>query len=185
MSGICNDGSDLILTAKELQKWVDTFSTWLNGDETTFVVLGDKEVPSIRNLVAMIDERESNAAQTAIDGGMQQIVIARNQVIQMRDAIYRMFSEMDATTATAETLPPEAAATAHWDTERRVLSLGIPQGRKGDKGDKGDVGPRGLPPIVDVISCGGSEDVWLTVIEGGNSVTPEDEFHYPDPPTGT
>ena len=74
MNGLCKDGNEIIIAAKDLQKLADLLDEWLNGDESTFVMLGGKDTPSIRNLVAMIDERESQAALQAIDGGLQQIV---------------------------------------------------------------------------------------------------------------
>ena len=95
MNGLCKDGNEIIIAAKDLQKLADLLDEWLNGDESTFVMLGGKDTPSIRNLVAMIDERESQAALQAIDGGLQQIVLARNQVIEMRNEIRRMFTQME------------------------------------------------------------------------------------------
>lgn len=179
MSGLCTDGKEIVAAAADLQKFADLLDEWLNGDETHFVMLGGKETPSIRNLVAMIDARESQAAQVAIDGGLQQIVLARNQVIEMRNEIRSMLAEYEGVKATAETIPYDSPATANWDSKTGLLSLGIPQGRPGGQGP---MGPRGLPPIIDIINCGGAEDVWLSIIDCGDSTTPPGEYKYPDPP---
>ena len=179
MNGLCKDGNEIIIAAKDLQKLADLLDEWLNGDESTFVMLGGKDTPSIRNLVAMIDERESQAALQAIDGGLQQIVLARNQVIEMRNEIRRMFTQMEGTTATAETIPYNSPATANWDSEHRIMAFGIPQGKPGAIGP---TGPRGLPPVIDVINCGGADEVWLSTIDCGDATTPPGEYKYPDPP---
>lgn len=46
--------------------------------------------------------------------------------------------EFDAITASATTLTPGSSATASFDSETKVLSIGVPQGAKGDPGTPGD-----------------------------------------------
>lgn len=46
-------------------------------------------------------------------------------------------------TAQAETLTPGSAATAAWDGDKGVLTIGVPTGEQGPKGDTGAQGPQG------------------------------------------
>ena len=45
--------------------------------------------------------------------------------------------------AQAETLEPGSAATAEWDGDKGVLTIGVPQGAQGPKGDPGEAGATG------------------------------------------
>lgn len=49
----------------------------------------------------------------------------------------------DAITADAVTLEPGSSATAEFDPETKILTIGVPEGLKGDKGDTGERGPAG------------------------------------------
>lgn len=66
---------------------------------------------------------------------------AKPWVDSVREAAERITGMQVAT----ETLEPGSDATAQWDGEAGVLTLGIPSGvgPKGDKGDPGPVGPQG------------------------------------------
>lgn len=57
------------------------------------------------------------------------------------DTVINAADEIKNMTATAETLQPGEAATAHYADGQ--LTLGIPRGMPGAKGDKGDPGPQG------------------------------------------
>lgn len=46
-------------------------------------------------------------------------------------------------TAQAETLTPGSAATAAWDGDKGVLTIGVPTGEQGPKGKTGEQGPTG------------------------------------------
>lgn len=67
-----------------------------------------------------------------------QTIAALNAGVERAESAREAWESM---TAQAETLAPESEATASY--ENGVLTLGIPQGIKGDKGDKGDTGDTG------------------------------------------
>lgn len=40
-------------------------------------------------------------------------------------------------------------------------------GPRGEKGERGEPGPPGLAPTLEAIDCGGPQEQWLTIIDGG------------------
>lgn len=69
----------------------------------------------------------------------------------------------------AETLEAGSVATAEWDGEAGVLTLGIPRGPVGPQGEKGDTGargPAGSDGITPAISVG-----TVTTLEAGSQAT--------------
>ena len=128
---------------------------WVNGGEFETVVLGGKEVPTLRNLVRQIDERSSQAAEEEINE-------AKAEIGALAEKLKAKIDELKALTASAETLPPDHPATVYYNAGTGEFEFGIPQGRQGIQGE------RGLAPAVDIIYGGDPSDEALSIIYGGN-----------------
>ncbi len=133
---------------------------WVNGGEFETVVLGGKEVPTLRNLVRQIDERSSQAAEEEINE-------AKAEIGALAAKIQAKIDELKAMTASAETLPPDHPATVYYNAGTGEFEFGIPQGKQGIQGE------RGLAPAVDIIYGGDPSDEGLSIIYGGNPALDE------------
>lgn len=136
------------VNAEKLDKWV-------NGGEFETVILGGKEVPTLRNLVRQIDERSSQAAEEEINE-------AKAEIGALAEKLKAKIEELKALTASAETLPPDHPATAYYNSGTGEIEFGIPQGKQGIQGE------RGLAPAIDIIYGGDPSDEALSIIYGGN-----------------
>lgn len=136
------------VNAEKLDKWV-------NGGEFETVILGGKEVPTLRNLVRQIDERSSQAAEEEINE-------AKAEIGALAEKLKAKIDELKAMTASAETLPPDHPATVYYNAGTGEFEFGIPQGKQGIQGE------RGLAPAVDIIYGGDPSDEALSIIYGGN-----------------
>ena len=128
---------------------------WVNGGEFETVVLGGREVPTLRNLVRQIDERSSQAAEEEINE-------AKAEIGALAEKLKAKIDELKAMTASAETLPPDHPATVYYNAGTGEFEFGIPQGKQGIQGE------RGLAPAVDIIYGGDPSDEALSIIYGGN-----------------
>lgn len=128
---------------------------WVNGGEFETVILGGKEVPTLRNLVRQIDERSSQAAEEEINE-------AKAEIGALAEKLKAKIEELKALTASAETLPPDHPATVYYNAGTGEFEFGIPQGRQGIQGE------RGLAPAIDIIYGGDPSDEALSIIYGGN-----------------
>ena len=128
---------------------------WVNGGEFETVMLGGKEVPTLRNLVRQIDERSSQAAEEEINE-------AKAEIGALAEKLKAKIDELKAMTASAETLPPDHPATVYYNAGTGEFEFGIPQGRQGIQGE------RGLAPAIDIIYGGDPSDEALSIIYGGN-----------------
>ena len=81
---------------------------WVNGGEFETVVLGGREVPTLRNLIRQIDERESQAAEEEINE-------AKAEIGALAEKIQAKIDELKAMTASAETLPSDHPATVYYN----------------------------------------------------------------------
>lgn len=195
MSTGCGDIANLLEAAHGLITLRSVIDKWLNGTEVEDVVLGGVATPTLRKLIATIDERESQAAQEAIDEGVGAVVAVKNRLLELAQEVGGKVETLRTMTATAAGLPCDATPTAAYNQDSGVLSLGIPrgetgatgpQGPKGDTGDagpqgpKGDqgpqgvqgpVGPQGQAPTADIIDCGGASGPRLTILDGGSATT--------------
>ena len=133
---------------------------WVNGGEFETVVLGGKEVPTLRNLVRQIDERSSQAAEEEINE-------AKAEIGALAAKIQAKIDELKAMTASAETLPPDHPATAYYNSGTGEIEFGIPQGKQGIQGEQGKA------PTLDMIRAGGAEDNQLSIIYGGDAALTE------------
>lgn len=133
---------------------------WVNGGEFETVVLGGKEVPTLRNLVRQIDERSSQAAEEEINE-------AKAEIGALAAKIQAKIDELKAMTASAETLPPDHPATVYYNAGTGEFEFGIPQGKQGIQGE------RGLAPAIDIIYGGDPSDEGLSIIYGGNPALDE------------
>lgn len=141
------------VNAEKLDKWV-------NGGEFETVILGGKEVPTLRNLVRQIDERSSQAAEEEINE-------AKAEIGALAEKLKAKIDELKALTASAETLPPDHPATAYYNSGTGEIEFGIPQGKQGIQGE------RGLAPAIDIIYGGDPSDEALSIIYGGNPALDE------------
>lgn len=141
------------VNAEKLDKWV-------NGGEFETVILGGKEVPTLRNLVRQIDERSSQAAEEEINE-------AKAEIGALAEKLKAKIEELKALTASAETLPPDHPATAYYNSGTGEIEFGIPQGKQGIQGE------RGLAPAIDIIYGGDPSDEALSIIYGGNPALDE------------
>lgn len=128
---------------------------WVNGGEFETVVLGGREVPTLRNLIRQIDERSSQAAEEEINE-------AKAEIGALAEKLKAKIDELKAMTASAETLPPDHPATVYYNAGTGEFEFGIPQGKQGIQGE------RGLAPAVDIIYGGDPSDEALSIIYGGN-----------------
>lgn len=133
---------------------------WVNGGEFETVVLGGKEVPTLRNLVRQIDERSSQAAEEEINE-------AKAEIGALAEKLKAKIDELKALTASAETLPPDHPATVYYNAGTGEFEFGIPQGKQGIQGEQG------LAPAVDIIYGGDPSDEALSIIYGGNPALDE------------
>lgn len=166
----CKDIAGLTDAAHAIVVLRDALERWLHGGPTEHVLLGGVPVPTLRNLVATIDERESMAAEEAIADGIREVVVLKNQVAQMEAAVAAQVASLRGLTPTASPLPEGTPPTAAWDPETGILSLGIPAGPSGPQGPPG---PPGEAPVIDVIECGGAYAHALTHLDGGHAAGPE------------
>ena len=164
----CGDIAKLLEAAHSLVVYRDTIDKWLNGTETEDVTLGGVSVPTLRKMIATIDERESQAAQEVIDEGVSAVVAIKNSLLELAEEVSGKVENIVGITATATILPEGAAPTAAYDRDTGALVLGIPAGATGKTGP---VGPSGQAPAADVIDCGGASGVRLTILDGGSAVT--------------
>ena len=141
------------VNAEKLDKWV-------NGGEFETVILGGKEVPTLRNLVRQIDERSSQAAEEEINE-------AKAEIGALAEKLKAKIEELKALTASAETLPPDHPATAYYNSGTGEIEFGIPQGKQGIQGEQGKA------PTLDMIRAGGAEDNQLSIIYGGDAALTE------------
>ena len=72
---------------------------WVNGGEFETVMLGGKEVPTLRNLVRQIDERSSQAAEEEINE-------AKAEIGALAEKLKAKIDELKAMTASAELCRP-------------------------------------------------------------------------------
>lgn len=133
---------------------------WVNGGEFETVMLGGREVPTLRNLVRQIDERSSQAAEEEINE-------AKAEIGALAAKIQAKIDELKAMTASAETLPPDHPATVYYNAGTGEFEFGIPQGKQGIQGE------RGLAPAIDIIYGGDPSDEGLSIIYGGNPALDE------------
>lgn len=133
---------------------------WVNGGEFETVVLGGREVPTLRNLVRQIDERSSQAAEEEINE-------AKAEIGALAEKLKAKIDELKAMTASAETLPPDHPATVYYNAGTGEFEFGIPQGKQGIQGEQG------LAPAVDIIYGGDPSDEALSIIYGGNPALDE------------
>lgn len=76
----------------------------------------------------------------------------------------------EAITAEAETLTPGSGATASFDSETKKLTIGVPEGLKGDKGDQGIQGEQGIQGIQGPVGPQG--------VQGDPGYTPQRGVDY-------
>lgn len=133
---------------------------WVNGGEFETVMLGGREVPTLRNLVRQIDERSSQAAEEEINE-------AKAEIGALAEKLKAKIDELKAMTASAETLPPDHPATVYYNAGTGEFEFGIPQGKQGIQGEQG------LAPAVDIIYGGDPSDEALSIIYGGNPALDE------------
>lgn len=133
---------------------------WVNGGEFETVVLGGREVPTLRNLIRQIDERSSQAAEEEINE-------AKKEIGALAEKLKAKIEELKALTASAETLPPDHPATAYYNSGTGEIEFGIPQGKQGIQGEQGKA------PTLDMIRAGGAEDNQLSIIYGGDAALTE------------
>lgn len=164
----CGDIAKLLEAAHSLVVYRDTIDKWLNGTETEDVTLGGVSVPTLRKMIATIDERESRAAQEVIDEGVSAVVAIKNSLLELAEEVSGKVENIVGITATATILPEGAAPTAVYDRDTGALVLGIPAGATGKTGP---AGPSGQAPAADVIDCGGASGARLTILDGGSAVT--------------
>lgn len=164
----CGDIAKLLEAAHALVVYRDIIDKWLNGTETEDVMLGGVATPTLRKLIAGIDERESQAAQEAIDKGVSTVIAIRNSLLTLAEEVSEQVEKIVGITATATVLPEGAAPTAAYDRDTGALALGIPAGATGKTGPPG---PPGQAPTADVIDCGGASGTRLTILDGGSATT--------------
>ncbi|WP_304736525.1 pyocin knob domain-containing protein [uncultured Desulfovibrio sp.] len=141
------------IDAAKLEKWV-------NGGEYETVMLGDKEVPTLRNLIRQLDERTSQAAEEEINE-------AKKEIGALAAKIQAKIDELKAMTASAETLPPGHPATVYYNASTGEFEFGIPEGKQGIQGEPG------LAPTIDIIYAGDPSEQALDIIYGGNPALDE------------
>ena len=134
MSTGCGDIAKLLEAAHALVVYRDTIDKWLNGTEVEDVILGGVSVPTLRKLVATIDERESRAAQEAIDEGVSAVVAIKNSLLELAGEVSGKVENIVGITATATILPEGAAPTAAYDRDTGWAS---PPGRRGRRARPG------------------------------------------------
>lgn len=167
----CRDIQGLLEAVHAIMYLRDTLERWLHGKPTEQVQLGGVAVPTLRGLIAAIDERESKAAQEAIREGVAEVVALKNQVTDIEAAVAAQVLSLKGISPAATQLPEGAPPTAAYDPETGVLALGIPAGQTGARGP---AGPPGQAPVIDTIECGGAYAVPLTILDGGNAACPEE-----------
>ena len=115
------------------------------GDRETVVSIN---MPVLRR-AQPTGETPTPAQQSAID----QAIAALNAALE----------GITGMTAVAETLPPGSAASASWDAETNILTIGIPEGEPGADGTDG---ADGFSPTVSIVDIPGGHRVTITDIDG-------------------
>jgi len=139
-------------------------------------------IPDITELLAIIEECEEAAgdANSAAALANTKAGLADTAATRANTAAAAL-EDMD---ATATTLTPGSSATATVSTVdgHYRVSLGIPQGAKGDKGDTGDIGPTPAFSIGTVETLEPSEDATATIT--GTAAAPVLNLGIPKGDTG-
>ena len=123
------------------------------------------------DLLALRDDAQT-AADDAVDAALSAAVAsttaqgAANTAQVAAQEVIEKAAQIEEMTATAVTLSPGDAATAAFNTWTRVLTLGIPQGQKGDQGDPGRDGSGVsilgvLASASDLPTVGAPGDAWM------------------------
>lgn len=170
MSLACKDVSGLADAAKKLIQYEKILDDWLNKPPFTNITYNGVSIPSLRTLIATIDERESRAAQEVMEQGIAQIVAIKNHLNELAAQVQADIDKLVAMQVTVEMLPEGANASGTYDGKTGLLSLNIPRGFTGEQGKQG---PQGQAPVIDVINCGKAQTSWLTVLDGGQADTYE------------
>lgn len=151
----CSELEDILERIFRIPVDVSKLEQWVNGGEFEYVELGGKMVPTIRNLVRQIDERESQ-------GALDKINEAKQEIGEIALKLQKKIAELKAMTATAETLPPGSQATAFYNPSTGEFQFGIPEGIQGIQGE------RGIAPWIDIIHGGDPSDPAVGIIFGGD-----------------
>lgn len=168
MSLACKDVAGLTNAAKKLIEYEKILDDWLNKPPYSNITYNGVSIPSLRTLIATIDERESHAAQEVIDEGLAQIVVIKNKMNELAAKVQADIDKLVAMQVSVEMLPEGASASGTYDAETGTLNLQIPRGFTGKEGKQG---PPGQAPALGVIKAGGAYSNWLGVIDGGNAYT--------------
>ena len=136
----CSDIEGLLEAATAITVYRDLLDKWLHGTETEDVLLGGVLVPTLRKLVATINERESQAAQEVVDEAAKTFGKLSTQFEQLAEDIRLKMAELRSMRAAAVTLEPDEDATAVYSSETGLLELGIPRGHVGPVGPAGPAG---------------------------------------------
>ncbi len=162
-SGCCDNIASLFEAAHALIGYRETLDAWLNGAETEDVVLGGVATPTLRKLIATIDERESQGAQAVVDEGVSAVMTVKNQLTALAATINGKVETLRNMAVTVDALPAGSSPAAAYDPERGLLSLGIPEGMKGDPGSAGPAGT----VIAGYLDSGEPGRVIATYIDAG------------------
>lgn len=169
MNLACEEISGIFEATKKLIEYESIFEKWLTGEPYQDVQYNGITIPTLRKLIATIDERESHAAQEVIDEGIAQIVAIRNTMMALEQKVRDEIAKMVGMDVLVTMLPEGGSASGAYDNETGVLSLQIP---RGFTGEMGPAGPQGQAPVIDVINCGKAKTEWITVIDGGHAAYP-------------
>jgi len=115
------------------------------GEQVLSIAQEAKELSQSALNIAKLTEPQMLAAQEAAEIAHAKAEVAKAIV----ESAQQNFDKFEGMTASAETLESGAEATAEISEANGVkhISIGVPQGLKGDKGDKGDTGAVGSQGI--------------------------------------
>lgn len=169
MSTGCGDIAKLLEAAHALVVYRDTIDKWLNGTEVEDVILGGVSVPTLRKLVATIDERHSRIAEQVVEQAGARFTVLAERMQAKVDEAAALLDQVKSVTVTATTLAPGAEASAGYDPATGQITLGLP---KGNTGGTGEAGPAGSA-LIGYLDAGEPGRAVIQYIDAGEPSAPE------------
>ncbi|WP_053007538.1 prophage tail fiber N-terminal domain-containing protein [Pragia fontium] len=144
-AGSCEDALNQVIA---IQSDVSEKQQQVNADMIDVSKFKDSAADSARSASEDAGRTAADVATVAAlkvstEVAAQQAALSSSEASGHADRADTAANSVHSLTASAITLEPGSAATAHWNRETNNLSIGVPTGQKGDKGEQGIQGVKG------------------------------------------
>ena len=165
----CEGIEDLLAAVRSITEDATVWHTFLHGTELQSVVLGGKETPTLRKLVADIDERHSRIAEQVVEQAGARLTVLTERMQTKVDEAAALLDQVKSITVSAITLAPGAEASAGYDPSTGRITLGLP---RGDTGGTGEAGPTGSA-LIGYLDAGEPGRTVIQYIDAGEPSSPD------------